>query len=63
MSEKLNENLITYTRDHIVSIEELVGRKTGEIVICKAAGAEWDFGRPTLANDEYFESLCRTVPS
>ena len=50
-------------RNHIVSIEELVGRKTGEIVICKAAGAEWDFGRPTLANDEYFESLCRTVPS
>lgn len=49
--------------DNVISIEEIIGRKTGEIVICKAAGSEWSFGRPTLLNDDYFYSLCRTIPT
>ena len=69
--EVLSDKIVVHTfkkrkfrglRSNIVNIEELIGRKTGEIVICKAAGSEWDFGRPTLANDLYFESLCNSVP-
>ena len=69
--EVLEDKIIVYTykehkskcmRSNIVSIEDLLGRRTGEIILCKAAGSEWDFGRPTLANDLYFENLCRSIP-
>lgn len=51
---------------NIVSLEEVLGEKTGEIILDRAAGAESAqmlFGKPTLANDAYFASLCSSIPN
>lgn len=68
--EVLCDKIIVYTckksksrsiSNNIVCLEDIVGKRTGEIILDKAVGFE--FGRPTLANDEYFAHLISQIPS
>lgn len=50
---------------NIIHIADIIGEKTGEIILQKAAGMDvplYEFGHPTLQNDAYFESLCSQIP-
>lgn len=47
-------------KSNIVSIQDVLCAKTGEIVLKNAVGTEL-FGHATLANNEYFEYLVKTM--
>lgn len=51
---------------NIIRLEDVLGEKTGEIILDRAVGADsvqMLFGKPTLANDAYFTSLCGSIPN
>lgn len=57
--EKVRENEIIH-RSKLVKIEDVIGKYTGEIIIDQAVGSNYPamiFGKPTLADDEYFSYL------
>ena len=50
---------------NIIRIEDVIGEKTGEIVLNKVVGGSYPtkmWGRPTLADDYYFDYLCSQAP-
>lgn len=58
---------VTAVKSNIIRLEDVIGKKTGEIVLDIAVGCNITdkklFGRPTLADDDYFAALLRQVPS
>lgn len=74
--EALDDKIIVHTyqkviqisksiHSNIVHIADIIGEKTGEIILDMAAGTDvplCEFGHPTLWNDAYFESLCSQIP-
>lgn len=48
-------------RSNLVKIEDILAVRCGEIVLNKASGFE--FGKPTLFNDEYFDYICKNISS
>ena len=58
--------LITDTINHnLVSINDVIGTKTGEIILPCAVGNDYPtslFGKPTLNDAQYFEYLTRSIP-
>lgn len=50
-------------KSNIVSIEEILGKRSGEIVLEYAAGQNtMTFGHPTLMDESYFNQLCQQIP-
>lgn len=74
--EVLDDKIIVHTykqvkeksrllRNNIVSIADIIGEKTGEIILDRASGWNaplYEFGHPTLRNDVYFDVLCSQIP-
>lgn len=55
-------------KSNIIRIEDIFAQKTGEIVIDRAVGGEdyspeYLFGKPTLANEDYFSYISSQIPS
>lgn len=55
------ETVAKSVKSNIIRIEDVFAQKTGEIILAKAAGAEYHsqyaFGKPTIWNDAYFDTL------
>lgn len=58
-------SLFQVVKNKILNIQDIITAQTGEIVIKQASGSypQMLFGKPTIANDDYFSYLCKSLPT